>query len=339
MRYRLPSFILGLLCSLRVASSASQELQARLQNSLKSARSLTNVEIQLLHTSIYPTSPKESDFSSTYQYTYIASGPKFRATCKLVSATHTNTTKLSEAAFNGTSYVTYSADTRLMTRQDKISGSGSSELIASPLIAPFLFLAKNADTCPGCPLRFSDIVSPDFAKGLILPKGQQSNGVLHIVMPGLPLGKKPTSWKIDIDETGDSFTPKAVTITIDAGMELAYTLLNYTNLGGYQFPTTVKCIASAYPPTSPPTVKSTETASVISARIPEDIPDSTFEIDEELAVVVWDAGQKRLTKMAPNIASNVSKWNLKRRVILAILLLTAITLPIMAFQGLSRKSG
>ena len=299
MKIQRVSVILGLFACLPLVSSADQDVQARFEKSLKDARALTNVEIQMLGTSIYPASPEQTDFStSTYQYTYCASGSKFRATCKLVSATQTNSTKLSEAAFNGTSFVTYNTDSRMMTRHDRIPGSDSAELSASPLIAPFLFLTKNSDDCPTCLLRFSDIVSPDFAKGLILPKGQQSNGLLHISMPGLPLGKKPTSWKIDIDEAGDAFTPKAVTIIIEAGMEIAYTLLNYTNLGGYQFPTRIESTASAYPPTSPPTVKSKIVTTVTSVRIPDQVADSVFNLDDEekAAATVWDSDHKKSVK-------------------------------------------
>ena len=314
MKTQRVSVILGLIACLPLVSFADQDVQARFEKSLKDARSLTNVEIQMLETSIYPASPKERDFSSTFQYTYIASGPKFRATCKLVSATQPNTRKLSEAAFNGTSFVTYNADTRSMTRQDRIPGSAASgELLVSPLILPYMFLAKHSDDCLNCLLRFTDIASPAFAKGLILPKAQQSNGVLHIFMPGLPLAKKPTSWKIDIDESGDAFTPKAVTIVIDAGMEIAYTLLNYTNLGGYQFPTTIKCIAATYPPTSPPTVKSTGITTVTSVRIPAQIEDSLFNLDDEeqMAETIWDADEKRLTKSGPPSEACLQKRRLK----------------------------
>lgn len=295
------SVILGLFACLPLVSSADQDVQARFDKSLKDARALTNVEIQMLDTSIYPASPKERDFSSTVQYSYIASGPKFRATCKLVSATQPNSRKLNVAAFNGKSFATYNAVVGMMTRRGEITDTSDSELPASPLIAPFLFLTKNSDNCPACLLRFADIVSPDFAKGLILPKGKPSNGLLHISMPGLPLGEKPTSWKIDIDEAGDSFTPKAVTIVIDAGMEIAYTLLNYTNLGGYQFPTTVKWIASAYPPTSPPTVKSTGVTIVTSVRIPDQIAESVFDLDDEerAAATVWDSDKRTFSKSGP----------------------------------------
>jgi hypothetical protein len=114
------SVILGLFACLPLTSSANQDVQARFEKSLKDARALTNVEVQMLETLIYPSSPKERDFSSTFQYTYIASGPKFRANCKLVSAVQMNTRKRTEAAFNGTSFVTYNADTRSMTRRDAL---------------------------------------------------------------------------------------------------------------------------------------------------------------------------------------------------------------------------
>ena len=298
MKVRLVSFFLGVVACLPLASSADQDVQARFEKSLKYARSLTNVEIQMIETSICPASPKERDFSSIYQYTFIASGPKFRTTCKLVSAAQTNSKSLSESAFNGTSFVTYDADARTVTRQHEFPDSDSSELSASPLIAPFMFLTKHSDDCPTCLLRFSDLVSPDFAKGLILPKGQESNGLLHISIPGLPLGKKPTSWNIDLAEAGDSFTPETVTLVIEAGEEIVWRLLNYTNVGGYPFPARIEMTGCAYPPTSPPTLMSTGTVTVISARIPDRIPDSTFNLDEEekAAATVWDRDQNKTTK-------------------------------------------
>ncbi len=292
------SLIVGLLTCFPLVSSAAQNVQARFEKSLKDARSLTNVEIQMLETSIYPPSPKETDYSSTVHYTYIASGPKFRATCTLISATQTNSIKRFEAAFNGTLFITYNADTRMMTRGEKIAGSSSSELSASPLIAPFLFLTKNSDNCPTCLLRFTDVASPDFARELILPKGQPSNGMLHISMPGPPLAQRPTSWKIDIDAAGDSFTPNAVTLTIEAGGILKYTLLNYTNLGGYQFPARIECVHTLYPPTSPRRVKSTIITTVTSVRIPDQIADSVFELGEEenSAKTIWDSDHKKIVK-------------------------------------------
>jgi thiol-disulfide isomerase/thioredoxin len=117
-------------------------------------------------------------------------------------------------------------------------------------------------------------------------------------MPGLPLGKKPTSWRIDMDEAGDSFTPKAITLIIDAGMEIVWRLLNYTNVGGYRFPTRIEVAGSAYPPTSPPTLMSTDTVTVISVSIPDRIADSVFELEKEkkLAATILDLDQTGLIK-------------------------------------------
>jgi hypothetical protein len=115
--------------------------------------------------------------------------------------------------------------------------------------------------------------------------------------------------------------------------------MNYTNVGGYHFPTTVKSLQTVYPPTSPPTVVSEGITTVSSVHIPQAIPDSTFEIDSGSAAAVWDADEKKLTKIAPDLARKVSKRNLKRGVIMTVLLLTAVLLPIMAFKGLSRQSG
>jgi hypothetical protein len=122
-------------------------------------------------------------------------------------------------------------------------------------------------------------------------------------MPGLPLANQPTRWDIVVDGVGDSFTPKTISRVVPGvGAETVYRLLNYTNLGAYQFPTTIEWTESAYPPTSPPSVMSTGITTVISVRMPEQIADSTFRLDEKSAAVVWDSDQRKLTKMPPELA-------------------------------------
>ena len=117
-------------------------------------------------------------------------------------------------------------------------------------------------------------------------------------MPGLPLAKKPTAWTVDIDEAGGSFTPEKVSLVIEAGQEIVWKLLNYTNVGGYEFPTKIVMTVNAYPPTSPPTWMSTITVTVISARIPDRIPDSTFSLEDEekSAATVWDSDRMKTVK-------------------------------------------
>lgn len=297
------SVILGFLVILPLVSSANQNVQARFENSLKNAKSLGNIEIEFLDTLRLAHGPgtNEGLFSRTYQYSYIASGPKFRAECKLVSGTRTNLMKLSESAFDGNSFYSYSADKHYMTKAKTVPPGDSGVSALSPLIAPLMFLAKRSDECRECMLRFTDVVSGECANGFALPDGQMSNGVFEISFPGLPLGKQPTHWKITFGPNGDSFTPDSIENFVPGfQLHMTYRLLNYTNLAGYQFPTRIERVMAACPPNSPPTVRSTGTISVISARIPDRIEDSVFRLEDEekSATAIWDWDQKGFVNSA-----------------------------------------
>jgi len=306
MKMRLVSLILGFLGCVPIASSADQNVQARFEKSLKDAKSISNVEIDWLDT-LWINDPeglkalKVKVFSRTFQYSFIASGMKYRATCKLISGTKTNLVRLSESAFDGKSYATYVGDYRSMTKSSVNEPGANSESAHNPLVAPFMFLAKYSDDCIRCVLRSTDIASDEFANGLTLPTGQKSNGLLEISMPGLRLGGQPTTWKIAMDETGDSFTPQTIKfVAAGSKYEVVNRFLEYTNLGAYQFPSRIEWTMTSYPPTTPPTVLSTGTVAVISARIPDQIADSVFKLDseEKSAAVVWDWDQKNFKKSA-----------------------------------------
>lgn len=316
---RLVSLILGFLACWPLASIADQDLQARFEKSLKDAKSISNVEIDWLDTFSLKDPEalkyqKANVFSRTFQYSFMASGLKYRATRKLISGTSTNLTELCESAFDGKSYATYTGDTRQMTKSSVNAPGDNSESANNPLTAPFMFLTRNSDNCMTCVLRSTEIVFLELTNGLILPTGQRSNGLLEISMPGLPLGKQPTTWKIDIDEAGDSFTPKTIKhVAPGSGFEVVNRLLDYTKLGAYQFPSRIEWTMSSYPPTSPPTLLSTGTVTVISALIPDQIADSVFKLDseEKSAAVVWDWDQKNFIK-SPYENSN-SKASLQAR--------------------------
>ena len=316
---RLGSLFLGLSACLPLASSADQNLQARFEKSLKDAKVISNVEIDCLDT-LWINDPAAlktlnvKEFSRTFQYSLIASELKFRATCKLISGTQKNLVKLRESAFDGESYTTYSGDTRYMTKSRAYRPGANTESVHNPLTAPFMFLTKHPDDCMVCVLRFTDIAASEFAKGLTLPTGQKSEGLLEISMPGLLLGKQPTIWKIAMDEGGDSFTPRMITMVVPGGrIEVVNKFLNYTNLGAYQFPSRIEWTESSYPPTSPPTLHSTGTVTVISARIPDQIADSVFKLDseEKSAATIWDWDQRNFTKSA-NANSNSHASNQAR---------------------------
>ena len=289
------------------SSSADQDLQARFENSLNDTKSISNVEIEWLDTLTLqdPAILKAMNakvFSRTIQYSFIASGPKYRATYKLISGTQTNLVKFSESAFDGDSYATYSSGSRQMTKSSEPPLGGEGESPDNPLIAPFMFLSRQSDDGGMHILRFTDIISDEFTKGYSLPKGSKTNGLLEVVVSGPPLGGQPTKWVIGINETGDSFTPRMVKhIAPGQKIEEVYELLNYTNLGAYHFPTKIEMSMSSYPPTSPPTLLASDTVSLLSARIPDQTADSVFKMDQEQkeAVTVWDWDQTNLVKSAP----------------------------------------
>jgi hypothetical protein len=308
MKMHLSSFILGLSVCLPLASSGDQDVQARFEKSLQDAKSIANVEIDWLDT--YSLKDPEGlkalnveVFSRTVQYSFVASGAKYRARCKLISGTQTNLMKLQESAFDGKTYTTYSGDARYMTQ------SSENRTGDNPLTAPFMFLTKHSDNCLGCVLRSTEIASGEIAKGLTLPKGQKADGLVEISLPGLPLWKQPTTWKITMDEKGDSFTPKIITWIAPGGrVQLVNRLLNYTNLGAYQFPSRIESTMISYPPTTPPTLLSTVTVTVTSARIAGQTTDSGFRLDRaEQAAVVWDWDRKNFIKSAhPDSNANAS---------------------------------
>jgi thiol-disulfide isomerase/thioredoxin len=303
LKMRLVLLMLGLFVSLPLASSGGQDIQARFEKSLRDAKSLPNVEIEFLDTLWMPhgRSDNKAPFSRTVQYSYVASGPKYRAACKLISGTQTNLAKLSKSAFDGKSYSSYDADISYLTRRSTNASGDRAHSPLDPLIAPFMFLTTHSDECLPCMLRFTDLLAGEFANGFILPKGERSEGLLEISIPGLPLVKEATKWKIVIDEDGDSFAPKTISqVAPGARSQIVYTLLNYTNLGPYQLPTRIQSVMSSYPPTSPPTVLSTGTVTLISARIPDQVANSVFnlETEEKSAAVVWDSDQGNFTKSA-----------------------------------------
>ena len=224
-----------------------------------------------------------------------------RLACKLISATQTNLIKFSESAFDGDSYAAYSSGSQQMARGSRPPMGGEGESPDNPLIAPFMFLSSQSDDGVHI-LRFTDIISDEFTKGHSLPTGSKTNGLLEIVVSGHPLGGQPTQWVVGINEASDSFTPTIIRhIVPGQEMEQVSSFQNYTNLGAYHFPTKIEWTMSSYPPTSPPNVIASGTASLISARTPDQIEDSVFKMDSEQkeAVSVWDWDQQKLIKSAP----------------------------------------
>jgi thiol-disulfide isomerase/thioredoxin len=310
MKIQLAASILALLVCRPLGSSADQNVQARFEKSLKDIKALSSLELEYLDTlcikdpaALKVLKVNTETFARTVQYSYTLSGSKFRATSKLVSGTKTNLAKLLETAFDGRTLVYYSGDTRYMTKGKmdlRMLGRDNSEGGLSPLIAPFQFLEMQSYRgMPRSP-QFADVRALDLTNVLVLPTGQNSNGFLEVSVQGLPIEGQPTTWKIGIDEAGDSFTPKTIEHICPTRDDL-YRFTAYTNLGAYRFPSRIEHSTSSYPPTAPPTLLATGLVTVISARIPDHIEDSVFRLDEEekLAKIIFDSTEKKFIKLSP----------------------------------------
>jgi len=347
MKERIASLILAFWACWPLASYGDQNLHARFEKSLKDANSISNVELDWLDTFTVKDDPEAlkalnvNEFSRTVQYSFIASGPKYYAACRLISGTKSDLTKLCESAFDGKSYATSTSDYHTMTIGSARSPAANSESDMNPLIAPFMFLTKESDDCNRCLLCFTDITSDEFANGLALPTGQKSDGVLEITIPGLPIAKQPTTWIISIDEAGDSFTPKTIkNIVPGNGYEVVNRFVDYTNLGSYQFPSRIEWTRIAYPPTSPPTLLSTGMVTLISARVPSEIVDSVFELDSEKksASVIWDWDQRKLVKSAPELANVKTASKTARNVSLLLIVFTTGAFLVVVARRLASRS-
>ncbi len=343
MKKQLVPLVLSLIVCLPFLCCADQDIQARFERSLEAAKSIPNAEIDWIDTlsikdPLFLKAQKinKEKFSRSFKFAYLVSGQKFRATCSSISGTETNLRGSFESTFDGKTYCTYSGDSHYMTKNSRVNPSGDgSEGGVNPLVQPFAFLRacfsndKNSDKITI--MRFTDITSEQFAKGITLPAGQESGDLLKFSMPGRMLAGQPTTWEIVMDKAGDYFTPETIT-EIVPGMkeENICRLLDYTNLSTYSFPTRIEWVSSQYPATSPPTVLSTGLITVISAHIPDQISDSMFRLDNEEkdAVANWDWDSHKLTKAAPQLAKIQTEHKTARVAILLLLFTTVVILPI-----------
>lgn len=293
------------------ARAENPTVQARFDKSLREVRSIPKVEIQFLDT-LCITDPdllkqlkvNGATFTRTFRYTYVcscsAAGGKYRAVSTLVSGTETNLVKQSESAYDGKTYANYSQGRLVVGSHRRGPSEGESSL--NPLVAPFLWVRKDAEDDPRHILHFTDLFAPGLTNGLILPGGQGTNGVIEISAEEPVAGKPPTRFKLVLDQAGDSFTPKEMdTIAPGRGLETDERFFDYTNLGAYPYPARIEWVMTKYPPTAPPTLLATGTVMLISARLPDVIDDSQFRLGQEaeMADFIWDSDHNQFVREAP----------------------------------------
>jgi len=321
---RLPAspliLVLAILCGFSAAArSQNAPLQIRLEKALENARAITNVEIQyddLLWIKGKPISaaasndfertmrtsyPFANDFTRTMHVTYTTADRKYRTECHNESSQTTNIIKFVETAFDGKLWSEFNGSTAYMVQQDG-DKPGDMHDPTCPLIQPFLFLSRESDECFPCGgLRFTDLRSPDVLNGLILPDAENSNGVLHVSFSGLPRFGANQLWSIVIDDADPDFMPRSISRRIYAGsqlphdLETTYAFSAYTNLGTYRFPTKMAYMSFDLPTNNllRPTLASTGMVTVVSVKIPAQIPDSTFRLDESKALHVFNTGETK----------------------------------------------
>jgi hypothetical protein len=323
---------------------ANTNVQARFEQSLKDAVSLTNnYEVHWLDNLYLPdpangkwTNGIAPHFSRTLEYSYIVSGVRNRAAWKLVSSNQTNLGTLFESAFDGKSINTYSGDNRYFTTGAEQPGA-LAESDYSPLTALFVFLTKSSDVSQSCRLRFADIIDKDITKKLIPTITEISNGVITISIAGLPKNGSPTMWKVFLDAEGDKFTPKMIIFDMPGKCEEIFKLLDYTNLGNYYFPRRMECVASSLG--ASPSLLFSVTVTLVSISIPDKIDDSVFTLEDEkkTANVVWNRDQKKLIKEGPRIQEVTHET--ARKITILLILLTTIFIPaaILAWKKLAEN--
>ncbi len=301
-----------------VAHGQNASLQIRLEKALENARAITNVEIQyddMLWLKGKPISvaesnewtramrtsyPFSSDYIRTEHITYIAANEKYRIESRSESPNTTNIVKFIQTAFDGKLWSEFNGSTASMVEQDgDMPGYAHSPFC--PLIQPFLFLSRQSDQHFACGLRFTDLRDLDILNGLILPEAEKSNGVLRVSFSGLPRFGVNQLWSIAVDDADPDFKPRNISQTIYAGSQFPYdveatcTFSDYTNLGAYYFPTKMAYRDFDVPTNKllAPTLVSTGLVTVVSVKMPTQIPDSTFQLDESKALHVWNTGETK----------------------------------------------
>jgi len=273
--------------------------QIKLEKALENARAITNIEIQYDDFAWFKGTPGApppltNDFARTAHIRYIAAAEKFRCECRCESAQSTNVNKLTETSFDGKLWSTYDGGIWMVQQ----AGDRLNDLEApnNPLVAPFLFLSSLSDDCFPGGLRFVDLRSPDIFNGLRLPEAENQDGLVHLTFSGLPRNGMAQLWRIVLSDADPDFQPSSITRIIYAGTQVpfdteeTYTLSDYTNLGEYHYPTKITEQVFTVPTNhlTRPLLVLTDMVTLVSIKIPEQIPEATFRLDESPARRIWN---------------------------------------------------
>ena len=279
-------------------ASANTNLMARLENSLKAAREVTNVEIvvsdklEIRSPEILKSMKSQKDFYwRTFQFTYIASGEKFHAINSGVVGSSTNLAGPSETGYDGSMYRIYEQQyNRMVTESVRKPHQGNMDQSPhSPLIAALSFLALPTDDGSPNLLMFTEARTGNVRDGLGMEIKSINQGVITAEVRSSWHGTNSERWEILIDEAGDSFKPRMLRQIINEKSLLTMSLTDYTNIGPYEFPSRISTYWTSYPPKNPPQVQMSNYVALISVKSPAVIADSEFRLaeQEKKAKTIW----------------------------------------------------
>jgi cytochrome c biogenesis protein CcmG, thiol:disulfide interchange protein DsbE len=293
-------------------------LQIRLEKALENARAITNVEIHYddflwikgrpesaAFTNDYARKMQtkyifDKDFTRTMHVSYIASGVKYRSESQNESAQTTNLIKLQQTAFDGKLWAAFSSSSDQMVEQDGDMPGGDQPFC--PLVLPLLFLSRASEEIgPNSSLRFTDLRDPDILDGLILPTAEDSGGTHQFSFPGLPRDGVRQLWSITFGGADPDFRPEKISVIgygdgkSPSDMESTYLFSDYTNIGAYYFPARMAYTVfnASTNHLQAPTLSLTGLVTVVSVKLPTQIPEGTFRLDESKAAHIWNTGETK----------------------------------------------
>ncbi len=336
--YSLEILVMCIFSLCNIAAANDYGVQARLEKTVEYLRAATNIELHGVN-QLWIHKPK-GDYTSSSKFLFIASGQKYRKEV-ISSSSDTNVIKSFETAYDGSLLATFNPDSSYMIQSSKDQLGDQAPGPDNPLIENLMFLSKDSDQCKGCRLMFSAIYSDDFLKGINLTNVEKNGNLLKISVPGLNVDGRATTWEIIMEDSGEQFTPQSITRIVPMEGENTYKFLTYYNLNlniksngvleTISFPSVISYSAIAYS-AMPPGIVLTGLTTVVSASIPDQIPDSTFRLDEKTAKIIWSADTKDAIKGKPILIAYEAKNRMAKIIVLSMFIITSVFFSILLIR-------
>jgi hypothetical protein len=138
-------------------------------------------------------------------------------------------------------------------------------------------------------------MSPAILGQIDLTNVQREGSFYKITTFGGPIDGKTTIWQTFLNTFASEFMPAKIIEIVPGEAQVTYLLSDYTNFQSFWFPGTVSHKAGPYPPTSVGDVLA-ETTTVVSVAYPINLTESTFELDNNQAKIIWNDDRQQVVK-------------------------------------------